>query len=315
MTVVFSLVAIASVYLLYRYVSKWIESLKAMAAPPPPEAPEGVTVLRDIEFTRTAQGSLLLDVYLPTTRSNTPLPVLMFIYGGGWAMGNKHQVTMLNGQRFSQHGYAVVSISYRLSDVATFPAQIHDCKAALRWVRQEAKTYGFNPLKIGVFGGSAGGHLSALLGTSAGVADLEGDLPTNQQQFTGPVQAVVDFFGLTDLSQADSQRRLISHKYDSKFSFATNFLGGLVSQMVDQVKRANPINYIKPSMPPFLIIHGKQDRVVPVGQSEILHRSLLAQGNLSDLHIIEGAGHTTTKHYRTDELFQRIKTFFDTHLK
>ena len=103
------------------------------------------------------------------------MPVLLHIFGGGWMMGNRNQIRALNGHNYAQHGYAVATIDYRLSDAATFPAQIHDCKAAVRWIRKHAEQYNFDPKKIAVFGASAGGHLSAMLGTTGNVEELEGN--------------------------------------------------------------------------------------------------------------------------------------------
>ncbi|MGE3107852.1 MAG: alpha/beta hydrolase fold domain-containing protein [Phycisphaerales bacterium] len=171
--------------------------------------PASVAVTRDIEYARPTTGKpLLLDVYLPkqekpdaaepraaTTPKPTPLPVIIWIHGGGWESGTK------NGCPAAQlvpHGYAAVSISYRFSQVAPYPAQIHDCKAAVRWVRAHAKEYNFDPDHIGVWGASAGGHLVALLGTTARDKQLEGDLGDCDEQ-SSAVQAVCDWFGPTDL--------------------------------------------------------------------------------------------------------------------
>ena len=144
--------------------------LKAAAQTPPPQIPEGVRVLRDVEYARVAGKALLLDLYLPE-KSAGKLPVIVSVHGGGWTAGNKEASP---GLRFSGRGYAVASINYRLSGEAIFPAQIEDCKAAIRWLRANAEKYNLDSDCIAAWGASAGGHLVALLGTSGGVKELEG---------------------------------------------------------------------------------------------------------------------------------------------
>ena len=299
---------------LLAYWWKWFG--RRMAEPPPQPLLEGVEVIRDIEFTRTPNGPLLLDIYKPADASpSAPLPVVMFMYGGGWMTGNRHQLKFFRGQEYVRHGYALVAIEYRSSEAAIFPAQIHDCKAAVRWIRQNAAEYGLDGSRIAALGGSAGGHLAALLGTSDAVADMEGDLPPQGDDYAGPIQAVVDMLGPTDLSRIAEQSHRFGVRHEKKDSFVSKFLGGQPSLNLEQAKAANPITYIRPGMPPFLIIHGSADWIVPVQQSEMLHQALVEQGNESELHVAEGAGHGSLKSFSSDEMLNKIFGFLDTHLQ
>ena len=164
------------------------------AQPKSQPVPEGVTVHRDLEYVEKGHARNKLDVYQP--KSEGALPVVVWIHGGAWQTGSKENCPALF---LSEKGYAVVSVNYRLSGHAVFPAQIEDCKAALRWVRANAKVYNLNPERIGVWGSSAGGHLAALLGTSGEVEALEGKGGNAKQ--SSRVQCAVDFFGPTDFAK------------------------------------------------------------------------------------------------------------------
>ena len=153
-----------------------------MLEPDPPSVPSGVVVERDIPFVETPNGPQYLDVYLPEGHGDEPLPVIVFYFGGGWEMGNRHQLGMYDLEEFPLHGYAVVPADYRLSDEATFPAQIQDAQAAVRWVRENSDKYPFDPERIGVIGPSAGGHLAALVGTSGGKQVFETDSDTSDMK-------------------------------------------------------------------------------------------------------------------------------------
>ena len=148
---------------------------------------------RDLVYAKTPQRELALDLYIPDGATKPPL--IVWVHGGAWRAGSKAKPPAL---WMLERGYAVASISYRLSQQAVFPAQIHDCKAAIRWLRAHASKYGYDAERIGAWGASAGGHLVALLGTSSGVKELEGDLGYNDQ--SSRVQAVVDYFGPTDVT-------------------------------------------------------------------------------------------------------------------
>ena len=317
MNIIYIFIGIGSFYILLK-LGKWLLNDvigKRMSEPPPPPVPTGVEVLRNIEYAKTPEQNLELDLYLPKEKSNSPIPVLIYIHGGAWRLGNRHLLGRFDGQKLAQKGFAILCIEYRLSGVAKFPAQIYDCKAAVRWVRKNADKYGFNSQKIGVFGGSAGGHLSALLGTSGDIKELEGNISEEEKEYTGPVQAVVDIMGLTDLEQIEKHRLPFSIKHENNDSFCSQFLGGRIPDKLELVKKANPLTYIqKGKTPPFLIFHGDKDMVVPCGQSRVLHEALIKNDINSEFIIMKGAGHTTKKAYLDYKVLDRMEVFFKKHL-
>lgn len=281
----------------------------------PPPVPSGVTVLRDLVYAETPEQELQLDLYLPQAESDQPRPLIMYIHGGGWRFGNRHMLGNFDAQTLAQHGYVIAAIEYRLSSVAIFPAQIHDCKAALRWLRKNAEQYNLDPRRVGAFGGSAGGHLSSLLAVSAGVPELEGSVGTVGVEYEGPIQAVVPIMGVSDFRRLDDHRICMGLNHDSKGSITTRFLGGRIPDFPDLASQASPVTYLdRGTTPPFLIIHGEKDRVVPFGQSEWLHESLQAAGVPSELVPMPGIGHSYDGHKRF-EVLKRIHAFFDLHLK
>jgi acetyl esterase/lipase len=237
--------------------------------------------------------------------------VIVWVHGGAWMAGSKEGGGP--ALSFVGRGYAVASINYRLSQHAVFPAQIEDCKAAIRWLRANAKTYNLNPERIGVWGASAGGHLVALLGTTGGVKDLEGKGGNEEQ--SSRVQAVVDFFGPTDFLQMDAHAlegaRLM---HDSPTSPESRLIGGAIQNSAEKVKRANPIRYVTKDAAPFLIAHGEKDPLVPCHQSELLHEALKRAKVEATLYKIAGAGHGG-KGFSTDKMQAVIQAFFDKHLK
>lgn len=144
-------------------------TLPAQAQPPAPNVPEGAKVVRDLEYARVGEKKLLLDLYLPE-KAESPLPVIVGIHGGGWANGNKAGG---QGSWLARHGYAVAVINYRFSGEAIFPAQIEDCKAAVRWLRAHARKYNLDPERFGATGHSAGGHLTSLLATAGDAKEFD----------------------------------------------------------------------------------------------------------------------------------------------
>jgi len=237
----------------------------------PRRVPEGVKVVKDLEYARVDGESLQLDLYLPQKSEGNP-PLLVWIHGGGWTRGSKSQINPAF-IRLTAEGYAAASIDYRLTGLISHPKQIHDCKGAIRWLRANADKYGYDVTRIGVGGGSAGGHLALLLGLSGGVKELEGDVGGNLGQ-SAQVHAVVDLFGPSDLGLfAEESRRFRPNKTP------------------ELLKSASPVTYLSTDDPPVLIFHGDKDQVVPLSQSEHLHKRLQEAGLESSLHVVEGAGH------------------------
>jgi acetyl esterase/lipase len=306
-----------------------------------------VKVLNDLEFAVPNGKSLLLDLYLPIG-SVEPVPVIIWLHGGGWRIGDRKLGPDLR-VRFAERGYAMASIEYRLSGEVIFPAQIHDVKAAIRWLRSVANEYNLDSENIGLWGSSAGGHLAALAGTT-GSGRLEGEL--GNLDFSSDVQAVVDGYGPTDFLQmeehsqsgimlgadAETSRLNLVQRHTDPNSPESQLLGAPIHTVPDLVREANPISYIDKSAPPFLILHGLNDSAVPVHQSELLYESLIEQGNDATLCLIEGLGHAFFNKNDLDEqpsnltirnaeagnpeeietgskrIFELVETFFRRHL-
>jgi acetyl esterase/lipase len=258
--------------------------------------PDGVKVLRDLEYGKVDGHALRLDLYLPEKLRTKP-KLLIWIHGGGWKHGSKSTInpTFI---RLVTEGYATASIDYRLLGLDSHPAQIHECKAAIRWLRAHAEKYGYDASKIGVGGGSAGGHLALLLGLSSGVKNLEGTIGNNLDQST-QVQAIVDLFGPSALVRFAKTSRRFKYKY---------------KQDSDFLNSASPVTYLSNDDPPILILHGDKDNVVPLAQSEYLHKRYQATGLDSELYIIKGAAHGG-RQFSDKTRHALIKTFLDKHIK
>ncbi|HEY3864428.1 MAG TPA: alpha/beta hydrolase [Verrucomicrobiae bacterium] len=240
-----------------------------------------------------------LDLYLPAHGTN--LPLIVWIHGGGWTEGSKENPP---GLKFLDHGFALASLNYRLSQDAVFPAQLIDCKSAIRWLRAHATENGINPDRIGVWGASAGGHLVALLGTTGDAKEFDQGENLN---VSSKVRCVCDWFGPTDLI------KITKEPGDSPI---TRLIGGPVAENHDKAERANPIHYIAKGDPPFLIMHGDKDPLVPLEQSQLLADALEKAGVPVIFNVIPNGGHGgpgfTTPEER-DMLYEFfVKTLKDT---
>jgi acetyl esterase/lipase len=259
-----------------------------LAQPPTrQDAFHDVEVLRDIVYGQGGGRDLTMHLVLPKEERLQPSPAYVWIHGGGWQGGDKDggvaAVTPL-----VRKGFVGATIEYRLTSEAPFPAQIEDCKCAIRYLRAHAEKYGIDPERIAVGGSSAGGHLAALVGTSGEIQELEGQ--GGWANFSSRVQAVIDLYGPTDFERFVTTEGYQSHNRDG--SPESKLLGGgVVLDNREGIRRVNPITYIDQDDPPFLIIHGSNDPTVPVNQSESLHQSLSEAHVPSQLHILEGAGH------------------------
>lgn len=262
-----------------------------------PKLPEGMKRISNLEFTRPPTGALLLDLYLPEKAPAQLLPVVVWIHGGGWNKGSKEicPLTWLAAE-----GFAVASIDYRLTYAAQWPAQIDDCRAALRFLRANAARYQLDPHRLFVAGGSAGGHLAALMGTI--------DLPLEER-----VAGVLDFYGPADLLTMPNNTPEPG-KTDAELAKTNGaqLLGGIVRDRPELAKRASALHQVTPGDAPFLILHGDADPAVPLEQSQRLHAALQAAGVPSTLRVIPGAGHGG-KQFDTPEIHNAIRTFLNEH--
>jgi acetyl esterase/lipase len=272
------------------------------------QEPANVRVLKDIPYVRDGHERQKLDLYLPTD-AQAPLPLVIWVHGGGWQNGSKENCP---ARPLTQQGFAVASLNYRLSGHAVFPAQIEDCQAAVRWLRAHAKEHHLDPDRFGAWGSSAGGHLVALLGTADHVK--EWNTLGEHRDVSSRVQAVCDWFGPTDLLQMDQQARESGGRpfHDAANSPESKLIGGPIQEHREQAAKANPIVYITKDAPPFLIVHGDADPLVPVGQSRLLEAALKQAGVPVTLHIVEGGGHGGWRDPKPRDL---VEAFFRKQLR
>jgi acetyl esterase/lipase len=268
--------------------------------------PPGVTIERDLAYVKDGHERQKLDLYLPANKSDAKLPLIIWVHGGGWQGGSKANCPAV---RHVRDGYAVASVGYRLSGDAIFPAQIEDCKAAVRWLRAHADEYGIDRDRFAAWGSSAGGHLVALLGTSGGVKEF--DVGEHLDQ-SSAVQAVVDYYGPTDLAQFVKTPRYERHARDD--APEAKLLGGPVRDKLELAAKANPITYVDAHDPPFLIVHGSADPTVPPSQSELLKNALEKAKVSVELKIIPDARHGGPE-FNSPEVVELVKKFFEEHLK
>lgn len=263
----------------------------------------------DQPYAATKNPKQRLDLYLPKKRKNDgPLPVVAFIHGGGWRNGDKAGG---RGRVLSYAGsgeFAGVSIGYRLSGEAKWPAQIHDCKAAIRWLKANAKRFNLDPDRIGVMGSSAGGHLVAMLGATGDVKSLEGNLGDHLNQ-NSRVACVVDEYGPTNFLTMNDFPGKMNH--NSPTSPESLLIGGPIQENKDKCNKAGPLMYVSKNDPPFLIVHGTKDPLVPFNQSVILAEKLKAAGVPFILQEMTDGEHGG---FRSEELARRQRLFFENHL-
>jgi acetyl esterase/lipase len=246
--------------------------------------PDGQTIVhRDLAYVPAGHRLQKMDLYLPA--KGRDLPLIISIHGGAFLMGDKSDDVPLE---YLARGYAVASINYRLSGDAFFPAQIEDCKAAVRWLRANASKYRLDPDRFAAWGASAGGHLSAMLGTTGWVKEYEvgGCLDVSSR-----VQAVVDYYGPSDFLQMDGHRMPDGMAHDPADSPESRLIGGSIQQNREKAARANPISYVTKNAPPFLIVHGDSDPLVPHHQSVLLAEALKRAGVPVQFYTVKGGGH------------------------
>ena len=273
-------------------------------------------VYRDLIFSNEDGSDLKLDLYLPLSdNSSSSYPVVVWIHGSDWrgelwCEGSRQPCP---AAYLSDHGYAVASIEYRFTKIEPFPAQFKDGIAALQWIQNNAKNYQLDSERVGLWGASGGAHLAALLGTTSGRGAIEYNGYKMVQSVK--VKAVVDCFGPVDFTKWDAMHKSECHEnrifQDLDNSPLAMSLGGLPSEKIDLAKLLNPITYISDKTPPFLILHGAEDSVVPMGHSGLLHQALIKAGVNSNLKITNDAGHGLEVLNAWDE----IQSFFDKNLK
>ncbi len=273
----------------------WISSLALLgviltqAAEPVPGR-----VVRDVEFARVDDHSLQLDLHLPAGPPRAPL--IVWVHGGAWRSGSRQDMPLA---KLVQEGYAVASVDYRLSTQARFPAQIHDLKAAIRFLRGHELEWRLPTKKILITGDSAGGHLAALVGVSNGHAELEGGIGNDRAQNSG-VQGIISFYGGANLTTILQQST--PHGLSVRKPALDLLLGGQPTNVPALARLASPVFHVNPSDPPLLLLHGEQDPQMPVNQALELHGAYQQAKAPVQLEIVSGAAHGGAKFYDTERL-------------
>jgi acetyl esterase/lipase len=263
------------------------------------EALYRVDVHRDQIFSKAGGKPRLADIYLPRGIDGR-IPVILWVHGGGWRFGDRNLAPDLS-RFFAQRGFAMISFDYRLSDEVIFPDPVVDVKTAVRWIRSIAGQYALDPERLGLWGSSAGGHLSAC----AALSREDQFLSDEHRGFSSGVRAVVDGYGPTDFSRMDADRVEMPAKVTDEEtrivkptvptgdadSYESRLIGKAVSTSPVEVQLANPVTYVGKHPPPFLILHGQSDPLVPWQQSRLLYDTLADAGNEVTLVLLENLAH------------------------
>jgi len=286
--------------------------LKSSSSPQPPfviDTRPG-SINRDVTYCTRNGVALQMDIYFPKQTENVAIPIVVYLHGGGWTWGDKSRGPgMVDIPELLARGYVVAAVNYRLAPKYKFPAQIEDVKCAMRFLRAHALSLNIDPNRVGVWGSSAGGHLVALLGLTDASAGFDVGEYLDQ---SSRVQAVVDMFGPTDLITLLSGARRV-------FVRVVQRVFGTTSKDDPKLVRASPLSYVSKDAPPFLILQGDEDYLVPVSQSQELYDRLKAVGANAHLVIIKNAGHGFLPHGTMNpsraELTKMIADFFDKNLR
>lgn len=277
-----------------------------------PSLEERLTSHEGLVYARHSDRELALDLYRPKAAGDTPLPAIVCIHGGGWWQGTRENHGNL-AKALAAKGYVAATISYRLSGEAPFPAQIHDCKAAVRFLRANAAKYGINPEKIGATGLSAGGHLTALLATSGSVAAIEGS--GNHDDQSSAIQAAVPMGAQTDFRRHyDNIEKSDPKPVGGKPNIWLQFMGARPSEAPERWRLASPITHLDANDPPMLFITGENDN--DTTHAAKFREQMKAVNIPEDLHVIPGAPHAFPGRQKWfDEMLEVSAAWFDTHLK
>lgn len=257
-------------------------------------------VIRDIEYARAGEQSLKLDLHLP--RSKAVSPLIVWVHGGAWRSGSKSDMPL---QSLVEVGYVIASVDYRLSTEARFPAQIHDIKAAIRFLRAHGGDWSVSSEKIVIAGNSAGAHLAALVGVSNGHAGLEGTIGSDLQR-SSAVQGIISYYGASNLTTILSQST--PHGLSVRVPALELFLGGQPNDLPEVARLASPVSHVDRSDPPLLLIHGDQDPQMPVAQSHELHRAYQTANLPVQFEVVSGAAHGGTAFFDAERL-GAVKSF------
>lgn len=259
---------------------------------------------RNVAYAHHPGEELLLDVYRP--EADTPVPAVIYFHGGGWRAGSKDHCDV---RWLVRYGIAVVAVNYRLVPRHLFPSQLHDAKAAVRFVRAHAADWGLNPHAVAAAGASSGAHLACLLGLTAGNTELEGAGDYHHE--SSAVDAVINYFAPTDfmtLQQGRSEQ--VATGADAP---EAQLLGHAILENPTRSRWASPITYVRSDAPPFLHVHGERDDFTPLEQTRSLHNALEAAGTTSKMLLVRGAGHGGRHIFDHRPIRDRVASFIQRH--
>jgi len=288
----------------YRYSARLTLCLAVMAGSPLAVAAPKVEA--DLEYAKVADTALKLDLYLP--EGTGPAPLLVFVHGGGWEAGSKAGMP-LGG--LVERGFAVASVDFRPASKAPFPGQVHEIKAAVRFLRASAKQYGYDASRIGIVGVSSGGHLAAMVGTTNGDPELEGSLGDHAGE-SSAVQAIVSYFGAANLTTILAQSTPFG--LGVREPALTRLLGSLPKDNEAAARKASPVFYVDARDPPLFMFHGDQDPQMPINQSHELEGAYEKQGAAVEFVVVHGAAHGGDAFYLPQNL-EQVEKFLDANLR
>ena len=279
---------------------------QAQQAPDNSNLSASYSKISDLNYAVAGDYHLLLDVYLPKDAINPPL--IVYIHGGAWRSGSKDSVPIMP---LIEDGFALASVEFRMSEQAMFPAQMHDLKAAIRFLRGNAKQLGYNANKIGVLGSSSGGHLAALMGVSNGDAALEGELGEYRDQ-SSAVQAVVSYFGASNLTSILDQSTPFG--LNVRVPALDLFIGGQPADQTELARLASPVFHVDADSAPLFMLHGDQDPQMPINQSHELHSAYKQHGVPVQFEVVHGSAHGGAAFYDASNN-ALVSAFLNTYLR
>lgn len=285
-----------------RHVGLWVVllalSTSARVAEPPTRD------ITDIVYAQVGAQKLALDLHLPAAAA--PAPLVIYLHGGGWMSGNKSQYPAFLVQR----GFAVASVDFRSTNDAPFPANVHDIKAAIRFLRAEALRYGYSARRLALSGASSGGHLAALVGVTNGDAQFEGTEGDNPAE-SSSVQAIVSFFGASNLTTILAQST--AHGTSVRVPALRKLLGGPPEDKQPLARLASPVYHVDRTDPPLLLLHGDQDAQMPINQMHELDGAYAAAGLHAETLVLHGVGHDAAPFFQGSPA-ERVVAFLKTAL-
>ncbi|KKB72891.1 MULTISPECIES: prolyl oligopeptidase family serine peptidase [Bacillus] len=275
-----------------------------------------IQLIPNIEFLKAGDTSLTLnllvyrnpmDALFGRKGNQEKYPLMIYLQGSGWGWSKQDTFAFIPQLvQFAEQGYVVASVQYRGSGEAVFPAQLHDVKTAVRFLKANASRFNIDPGRVGVWGDSSGGHLALLLGLTEGIEEFEGN---EYRHVSSKVHAVADWFGPTDLLSMSKYPSIFDH--DSPDSPESKLIGGAVQENRERARKASPIHYVHKDAPPILIMHGDQDDIVPYEQSVQMFHALKREGCDAVMYKINDAGHSG---FTQAHILDVVKSFFRKHL-